>query len=129
MTYLLFDTSTPMCRIMLVRDGVATEHTWEAGRMLAKELLGYIDEVMQGAGMNYTAIAGIGILRGPGSFTGLRIGITVANTIASARAIPIVGTIGDDWQQAAINNLEQGDNDLIVLPEYGSDVRITTPRK
>lgn len=69
------------------------------------------------------------MFRGPGSFTGLRIGLTVANTIASAQSLPIVGATGDEWQQQSIDRLSRGESDTIVLPEYGSGARITKPRK
>lgn len=129
MTYLLIDTSTPVCRMTLVNGADRMEYTWDAGRMLAKNILGYIDEVLADAGVTYDDIGGLGVFRGPGSFTGLRIGLTVANTIASARSLPIVGETGDKWQQQSIDRLVRGETDTIVLPEYGSEARITKPRK
>jgi len=68
-------------------------------------------------------------MKGPGSFTGLRIGITVFNTIADTNNVPIVGETGDSWQDKAIMRLENGENDHVVLPEYGSEANITKPRK
>ena len=129
MTYLLIDTSTPTCRMTLVHNDEQINHTWDAGRMLAKNIFVYIDEIFLDAGITYDDLSGLGVFRGPGSFTGLRIGLTVANTIASARNIPIIGEVGDGWRQRSIDRLIRGDNDTIVLPEYGSDARITKPRK
>ena len=97
--------------------------------MLAKNILTYIDEVLADAEITYGDIDGLGVFRGPGSFTGLRIGLTVANTIATSQSLPIVGEMGDDWGQRSIDRLQRGENDTIVLPEYGSDARITKPRK
>jgi len=74
-------------------------------------------------------VTGLVVYQGPGSFTGLRIGITVFNTLAYTNKWPIVGTTGDNWRQAGIQRLEQGENDEIVLPEYGGEANITTPRK
>ncbi|MNL84697.1 hypothetical protein D3C87_2127470 [compost metagenome] len=51
------------------------------------------------------------------------------NTIADTLAIPIVGVAGDDWQHEAVLRLNTGDNDKIVLPEYGGEAHITQPRK
>lgn len=129
MTYLLIDTSTPACHMTLVSDDKQINRTWDAGRMLAKNIFVYIDEIFLDAGITYDDLGGLGVFRGPGSFTGLRIGLTVANTIASAREIPIVGEVGDEWRQQSIDRLIRGDDDTIVLPEYGSDARITKPRK
>ena len=129
MKYLLIDTSTPVCQMTLVDGTEHIEHTWDAGRTLAKNILGYIDETLSNAGLTYDDIDGLGVFRGPGSFTGLRIGLTVANTIASAQSLPIVGATGDEWQQQSIDRLSRGESDTIVLPEYGSGARITKPRK
>ena len=129
MKYLLIDTSTPVCQMTLVDGTEHIEHMWDAGRTLAKNILGYIDEALSSAGLTYDDIDGLGVFRGPGSFTGLRIGLTVANTIASAQSLPIVGATGDEWQQQSIDRLSRGESDTIVLPEYGSDARITKPRK
>ena len=129
MKYLLIDTSTPAFKMTLVNGTEHIEHMWDAGRTLAKNILGYIDEGLSSAGLTYDDIDGLGVFRGPGSFTGLRIGLTVANTIASAQSLPIVGATGDEWQQQSIDRLSRGESDTIVLPEYGSDARITKPRK
>ena len=129
MKYLLIDTSTPAFKMTLVNGTEHIEHMWDAGRTLAKNILGYIDEDLSSAGLTYDDIDGLGVFRGPGSFTGLRIGLTVANTIASAQSLPIVGATGDEWQQQSIDRLSRGESDTIVLPEYGSGARITKPRK
>ena len=129
MIHLLIDTSTPACKVTLVKDSERTDYVWGAGRTLAKNIFVYLGEVFNSAGITYDSLDGLGVFRGPGSFTGLRIGLTVVNTIASSQSIPIVGTAGDDWQQQAVDRLIAGENDEIVLPEYGSDARITKPRK
>ena len=73
------------------------------------------------------AIKGLAVFTGPGSFTGLRIGITTMNTIAYALDIPIVGTTGDDWLADGLARLRAGENDRIVTPHYGKPPNITKP--
>jgi hypothetical protein len=51
------------------------------------------------------------------------------NTLASANSWPIIGATGDNWQQLGIQRIEAGENDEIVLPEYGGEANITTPKK
>jgi tRNA threonylcarbamoyladenosine biosynthesis protein TsaB len=126
---LLLDTSTPICRLTLIDGDNRVEHEWQADRQLAKGLLGWLNERLNEQGKTWQNITAIGAYQGPGSFTGLRIGLTVLNTLADSLAIPIVGTTGDDWQNDAIERLNNDENDHIALPYYGSDANITTPRK
>lgn len=125
----LLDTSTPVCRLTLYIGAEKLTYDWDAGRSLAKGLLGYLEECLKKHGKTWADISGIGVFKGPGSFTGLRIGITVMNTLAQGLKQPIVGATGDDWIDVSISRLEKGDNDQIVLPEYGAEAHITTPRK
>lgn len=126
---ILLDTSSPLCKLTLVDDAVRVTAEWRADRTLAKGLLGYLQEQLATQGKTWQDVSGIGAFKGPGSFTGLRIGLTVLNTAADALEIPIVGAIGDNWQVDALARLEAGENDRIVLPEYGSEAHITKPRK
>ena len=126
---LLLDTSTPTCKLTLVDADWHYNNQWQADRELAKDLLNYLQQELQKNNKTFEDISGIGVFRGPGSFTGLRIGLTVLNTIADAQHIPIVGTEGDTWQAIALEKLQRGENDKIVLPQYGGAAHITKPRK
>ena len=129
MTTLLLDTSTPVCKVTVINGEVSNDYSWESGRQLAAGLLDYLDKCLKESGSTLENVDKIGIYRGPGSFTGLRIGITVANTITEANHIAIVGETGDDWQAEAVKRLDQGENDQIVMPLYGSEAHITKQRK
>ena len=126
---ILLDTSTPICKLTLIEGDQRQDYSWQADRTLAKGLLGYLDEKLRENGKKWAGITQIGVFEGPGSFTGLRIGITVMNTIADAQGLQIVGGRGDDWQNQALGRLENGENDRIVLPFYGAEAHITTPKK
>jgi tRNA threonylcarbamoyladenosine biosynthesis protein TsaB len=126
---LLLDTSTPLCRLTLIDGDWRYDDEWQADRQLAKGLLGYLQAQLQKNDKTWTDITAIGVFRGPGSFTGLRIGLTVLNTIADAEQIPIIGGMGEGWQNDVLAALNAGKNDKIVLPFYGSDAHITKPRK
>ena len=126
---LLLDTSTPVCKLRFVEGDWRFDDEWESGRTLAKGLLGYLDANMTKHGKTWTDISGIVAFKGPGSFTGLRIGLTVLNTLADSESIPIVGTTGDSWQVDGLTRLLDGQNDELVMPEYGAEAHITTPRK
>lgn len=126
---ILLDTSTPVCRLGIGADQAVTWHEWQADRQLAKGLLKYIVDTLKDSGADLRDVRAIGVYQGPGSFTGLRIGLTVANTLAESLDIPIVGTDGDTWTQDAVNRIANGGNDRIVLPNYGGEANITKPRK
>lgn len=129
---LALDTSTPVCQLSVYAHDAWHEYEWEAGRGLAKGLLGFIRESLSeyGDSEDFAAqLTGIVAFRGPGSFTGLRIGLTVVNTLASAKNIPIVGETGEEWRKTGLARLSANENDQLVMPEYGGEPHITTPRK
>lgn len=105
---------------------IQSQKIWPAGRTLASDLLGEIDELV---GKDFAKLSGIIVFKGPGSFTGLRIGITTANALAYSQNLPIVGTNGANWLDDGANRLTTGQNDKIVLPEYGAPANITKPKK
>jgi hypothetical protein len=49
--------------------------------------------------------------------------------MAHAEKIPIVGATGEEWRETCERRLADGENDEIVLPEYGGEARVTSPRK
>ena len=122
---ILLDTSTATCRLTTVDGESSNNFEWEAGRTLARGLLAVIQEKVG----DVKNISGIGIMRGPGSFTGLRIGMAVANTLADGLGIPIVGETGDSWRESALGRLSSGEDDQVILPFYGGDAHITKPKK
>ncbi len=123
---LLIDTAQPTCFLTVIAEnGERQEYAWEANRTLAKGLLAFLQEKTG----NLKTISGIGIMKGPGSFTGLRIGLTVMNTLADSLRVPIVGEVGELWQDRALERLRNKENERIVLPLYGAEAYITQPRK
>ena len=122
---ILLDTSTATCRLTTVDGEISNNFDWEAGRTLARGLLSFIQEKVG----DIKNISGIGIMRGPGSFTGLRIGMAVANTLADGLGVPIVGETGDSWRESALGRLSSGEDDQVILPFYGGDAHITKPKK
>ena len=122
---ILLDTSTVTCHLTTVDGESSSNFDWVAGRTLARGLLAFIQEKVG----DVKNISGIGIMRGPGSFTGLRIGMAVANTLADGLGVPIVGETGDSWRESALGRLSSGEDDQVILPFYGGDAHITKPKK
>ncbi|AGL62030.1 hypothetical protein L336_0322 [Candidatus Saccharimonas aalborgensis] len=126
----LWNSAGFTCQLLLLEgETIVSDTYWDAGHELAKQMLGYLQSTLRTHSKDWDDITGIGVYRGPGSFTGLRIGLTVLNTLAHSKNIPIVGATGDAWQATCRKRLASGENDGIVLPEYGSEARVTSPRK
>lgn len=126
---LMLDTSTPICRVVLIDDDKRSAYEWQADRDLARGLLSYLTTVLGQNNAEWRDVTALAVFKGPGSFTGLRIGLTVMNTVASTLRIPIVGATGETWIDVALDRLRRGIDDHIAMPEYGADARITQPRK
>lgn len=123
-------TATPTTELQLMQpDGtVLLEDVWESDRLLSSQLLEHLSGLLGRQRLTWDALSGLVVFRGPGSFTGLRIGVTVANAIAYAQGIPIVGAIGDDWVTAGLQRLAAGQTDVQVVPHYGAPPNITKPK-
>ncbi len=123
-------TDKPEAEIGLYEDAVQlTYYTWMAHRQLAETLHSELAKLLESQGKKLQDIQGIVVFKGPGSFTGLRIGITVANAFAYSLSAQIVGTEGEDWLDAGIQRLQAGETDTTVMPEYGALPNITAQKK
>lgn len=129
MTVILFDSSHMLVRTTVVHGDKTYDYEWQADRTLARELLAYLRDKLQEHGDSFESVTGIGVMAGPGSYTGLRIGLSVLNTLADAQSIPIVGATGENWRAECLAQLSAGHNDTIVMPFYGADAHVTMPRK
>lgn len=130
MKILLLRTDNPLAELGLYEnhDEIKFEK-WEAHMKLAETIHHKIKEILTNSDTSLTDLEGIVIFCGPGSFTGLRIGLSVANALACSLSIPIVGSTGDGWVQLGIKSLLAGNDAKMVLPEYGAGVRTTTQKK
>jgi tRNA threonylcarbamoyladenosine biosynthesis protein TsaB len=102
---------------------------WQADRELSLTILSKITDLLQRNGKEISSIGAIVTYKGPGSFTGLRIGLSVANTLAYGLRIQVVGSDQVAWIQDGIERIKRGENEKIVLPEYGQAPNITRPTK
>ena len=129
MLILTIRTDKPEAEIGLYdKNNTLAYETWLADRQLAETIHKKIKQILDNNQKDLNQIDAVAVFIGPGSFTGLRIGITVANSLAYGLNIPIVGTNADDWIRLGINRLIKGENDRQVLPEYGAPPHITKPK-
>jgi tRNA threonylcarbamoyladenosine biosynthesis protein TsaB len=129
MNILTIRTDKPEAEIGLYQDTEKRAYVvWRAHRELAETLHGKISAMLAEHNTQLQDIEGIICFKGPGSFTGLRIGLTVANALSYSLQVPIVADMGEDWIQNGITRLKSGENEKIAMPEYGADVHITKPK-
>lgn len=105
-----------------------TYETWPMHRQLAETIHQKIEVLLKSQNKTWPDIQGIVCFAGPGSFTGLRIGLTVGNALAYGLDIPITATKSEDWIKQGIDRLQNGESDVLALPQYGTPVHITPPR-
>lgn len=130
MLVLTVRTDKPEAEISLYNDNQKLDYkTWQAHRELASTLHTTIEQLLENHGKKWEDLGGIVAFKGPGSFTGLRIGLTVVNTLAYGLEIPAVGETGDDWVAIGLSRLAKGQHDQPIMPEYGAPAHITAQKK
>ncbi len=130
MRTLLIKTDQAEAFVGLAEDLEATGSIeWLAGNQLSLTLNSKIEKLLAENNLEFSDISAIVFFAGPGSFTGLRIGASVANTLAYSLKVPIVGVTGEDWQDKGMARIKKGENDKIAKIHYGNEPNITKPRK
>lgn len=123
-------TDKPEAELYVYQDSKKiTEHKWQAHLKLAETLNAEIDKILNCSSISYKDLQGVVVFEGPGSFTGLRIGISVANALAYSLNIPVVATSGGQWLIQGTDSLRNAKKGTIALPVYGAPVHITKPKK
>ena len=108
---LYLDTSTSETVLRLDEK----EYRYEFANDLAEKLLGFVRDKLAENGATWQDITEIHYMAGPGSFTGLRIGAAVVNTIAHELDVPLYDHHGVKHKQ--------------IIPEYGRGANISAPKK
>jgi tRNA threonylcarbamoyladenosine biosynthesis protein TsaB len=91
MNVLALDTAAQACAVALVEDQtIRAEMSLGLDQTHSRHLLRLIDMVLQAAGVDIAAIDAWAVGRGPGSFTGLRIGLSTVKGLAMATGKPVV---------------------------------------
>ena len=108
---LYLNTSTPETILRLDDQ----EYRYNFDRDLAEKLLKFIHDKLSENHQSWHDITEITFMSGPGSFTGLRIGASVVNTLAHELQIPLYD--------------HHGHQHPLIIPEYGRSANISQPKK
>lgn len=117
---LAFDTSGRGGAVAVARKGeLLGVAVHDANQGYAEEVFGLVDAALTMAGLGQDAVEMVAVVRGPGSFTGLRIGVMTAKTVAYARSLPLraAGTLEVTALGAEIG--EADSNEMGVLSDAG----------
>jgi tRNA threonylcarbamoyladenosine biosynthesis protein TsaB len=123
---LSIETSTSICSVAIHEQGelIALAEIKEPGAH-AEKLLLLVDELFEKAGLSFADLDAVAVSQGPGSYTGLRIGVSTAKGIAYALEIPLIG-INTLQAMAASQSVAPGDYVVAVLDARRKEVYTQT---
>ena len=90
LTLLALDTSTEACSVALFHRGEKTHINELAQRTHTKRILPMIDEILANSGVGLNQVDALAFGRGPGSFTGVRVGAGIAQGLAFGADLPVI---------------------------------------
>lgn len=132
--FLLINTAAEPAVIgVATADRLLAEATVAARGHLSEYLLARIDDLLRQTKTPLQSLAALGIVVGPGSFTGLRLGVAVTNALASSQQLPIVSVTAHEVPSLSAfailvaRRLGAKQTSPTVLPTYGKAPTITPP--
>ncbi|MDG6896524.1 tRNA threonylcarbamoyladenosine biosynthesis protein TsaB [Actinobacillus delphinicola] len=90
-TLLALDTSTEACSVALLHNGQITSLDEVASRTHTQRILPMIDEILAQSGLRLNQVDALVFGRGPGSFTGVRVGTGIVQGLALGADLPVIG--------------------------------------
>jgi len=97
MKYLTIDTTTKVTAVSLAEDGrLIAESFLHTAKTHSERLIPMLDQLLTAASWTLQDLEMIGVVRGPGSFTGIRIGIATAQGLAQVLKIPLLAVLSLD---------------------------------
>ena len=117
MSYILnIETATRNCSVALAKDGetILCKEIAEIGYSHAEKLHVFIYEILKEVNIHFNEIKAIAVSQGPGSYTGLRIGISAAKGFCYALDIPLIAI---DTLAILAHQVKVEEGIIIPMPE------------
>jgi tRNA threonylcarbamoyladenosine biosynthesis protein TsaB len=119
---LAIDTATRSSVVAVGRGEPLARSVRHVQHRHGSHLLAQIDEALEAAAASIADVAALAVGTGPGSFTGLRVGLATAKTIAYARELPLLGVPSSDaLRRAALEQAGAPPDVAVVLPAGAHD--------
>jgi tRNA threonylcarbamoyladenosine biosynthesis protein TsaB len=115
LSYILnIETATKNCSVALAKEGktILCKEIAEEGYSHAERLHVFIEEIVKEAGITFSDLAAIAVSQGPGSYTGLRIGVSAAKGLCYALGIPLIAV---DTLQTLASQITVSDGLIIPM--------------
>ena len=109
-TLLALDTSTESCSVALWHKGEKTHLDELAQRTHTKRILPMVDELLANSGINLKQVDALAFGRGPGSFTGVRVGAGIAQGLALGADLPVIAVSNLTAMAQTAFELHQAEN-------------------
>lgn len=118
----------------VVRGTIIVRRTVRVTYHGSEKLLPLIDRMLQSVLAAHQRLRGIGVVRGPGAFSAVRVGLIVANTLGQELGLPAAGIVSDVTldDRAVIDlarQVQPSKTRRLVKPWYGREPNITKPKK
>ena len=110
------DTSTDTASLALVQDSeVLAELTWHCGQNHTIQLLPNLSHLLKQTGLSLQSASCIIVARGPGSYNGLRVGVSAAKGLAFSLGIPLIGV-----STLEVEAYQHADTGLPICPIFNA---------
>lgn len=118
MSYILcIDTGTDVCSVAIARDGKLLALMESSGeRDHARNVAVYADELMRGNDIEPKELSAVAVAKGPGSYTGLRIGVSFAKGLCYSLGIPLIAV--DSLESLARVAVEEHEAGLLSIRDW-----------